>query len=191
MFFFLFPALSKNGPICDQNGETTFVHDFFVRLFLYLLSNDGLMTNLNASATAQAGSSWLRWGRGRLVTLRGALGRAGTCLENGRIGVEGELQVWHMSHEHVSVYPTILRLIITCPFDPHFPPTLVRACVGDTVDFTDCVAICCDQKDKGQVCTTQACISFFETLQTAYVDLVMYLTKHFGQFKRDLGTSSL
>ena len=162
--FFFPPAFSKNGPICDQNGETTFVYNFSIRLLLYLFSNDGLMTSLNASATAQAGSSWLRWGRGRLVSLRGALGRAGTCLQNGRIGVEGEHQVRHMSHQHVSVYPTILRLIITFSFDPHFPPTLVRTCVGDTVDFIACGAIRCDQKDKGQVCTTQACISFFDTL---------------------------
>jgi len=79
-------------------------------LYPYLLSNDGLMTNLNACAAAQVGSAWLQWGRGRLVTLGGALGRAGVCLEYGLIGVEGAYQVCHINHQHVSVYPTILQL---------------------------------------------------------------------------------
>jgi len=67
----------------------------------------------------------------------------GAWLGGGLIGVEGAHQVCHISDQHVLVWPKILRLIITFPFDTQFLLTLVRACVAETFDLIACGAILC------------------------------------------------
>ena len=157
-FWQLFMALNRRTTSCF-NFLVFFV--FFGGLFLQVLCcvmclspRDYLMAKLPVGAVEPAGATWLLWKHGRLVALGGALGRAGTGPENRRIGVEGAHQVWHILHQYVSVYPAILRLIITFPLDPQLCLSLVRACVGDTLDLIARSTILCDQRRGWQVRTT-------------------------------------
>jgi len=85
------------------------------------------------------------WSHRRLVTLRDSLGRRSLRIEHFRIQIIRSNHGKDISHENVTVDPTVLQLTISFPFHPQLLLTRMRPSVGNPVNLIFCCLPCHQQ----------------------------------------------